>query len=151
MLTAYISCVMPSSLLAAANPMAASTKASAVLLVLLSCPQRFSTPIITLALSELPDRADGSDLTGKTFVVTGTLARYSREEIEGLIKKFGGKAAGSVSKRTDYLVAGEKAGSKLEKARELGVAVLTEDDFDKLIGLSRLRAWSVFLVRKVKV
>ena len=80
--------------------------------------------------------AGGADLSGKTFVVTGTLARYSREEIEGLIKRLGGKAAGSVSKRTDYLVAGEKAGSKLEKARELGVAVLTEDDFDKLIAKS---------------
>lgn len=75
-----------------------------------------------------------ADLSGKTFVVTGTLARYGREEIEGLIKQLGGKASGSVSKKTDYLVAGEKAGSKLEKARELGVTVLTEDEFDKLIG-----------------
>src|SRR5205807_1934253 len=54
-------------------------------------------------------------LAGKTFVVTGTLTRYSRDEIEGLIKKLGGKAAGSVSKKTDYVVAGEKAGSKLDK------------------------------------
>ena len=73
-------------------------------------------------------------MTGKTFVVTGTLARYSREEIEDLIKKLGGKATGSVSKKTDYVVAGEKAGSKLDKASELGVQVLTEDEFDKLIG-----------------
>ncbi len=76
---------------------------------------------------------DGSDLTGKTVVVTGTLTRYSREEIEALIKKLGGKAAGSVSKKTSYVVAGEKAGSKLDKARELGVPVLTEDEFDALI------------------
>jgi DNA ligase (NAD+) len=75
-----------------------------------------------------------SDMTGKTFVVTGTLERYSREEIEGLIKQLGGKATGSVSKKTDYLIAGEKAGSKLDKARELGVTVLTEAEFDKLIG-----------------
>src|SRR5262249_54960181 len=78
--------------------------------------------------------AGGADLTGKTFVVTGTLDRYSRDEIEGLIKKLGGKATGSVSKNTDYLVAGENAGSKLAKARQLGVPVLTEDEFDKLIG-----------------
>jgi DNA ligase (NAD+) len=76
----------------------------------------------------------GTDLTGKTFVVTGTLERYSRDEIEGLIKRLGGKATGSVSKKTDYLVAGENAGSKLEKAKELGVAVLTEAEFEKLIG-----------------
>jgi DNA ligase (NAD+) len=80
--------------------------------------------------------AGTADLTGKTFVVTGTLTRYGREEIEGLIKSVGGKASGSVSKKTDYLVAGENAGSKLAKAKELGVAVLTEEDFDKLIGKS---------------
>jgi DNA ligase (NAD+) len=76
----------------------------------------------------------GADFTGKTFVITGTLARYSREEIEDLVKQFGGKAAGSVSKKTSYVVAGDKAGSKLDKAKELGVPVLTEDEFDVLIG-----------------
>jgi DNA ligase (NAD+) len=81
-----------------------------------------------------PAQVGGPDLTGKTFVVTGTLAKYSREEIEGLIKSLGGKAAGSVSKKTSYVVAGESAGSKLEKARELGVPVLTEKEFDKLVG-----------------
>jgi DNA ligase (NAD+) len=81
-----------------------------------------------------PAQVGGADLTGKTFVVTGTLQRYSREDIEGLIKQLGGKATGSVSKKTDYVVAGEKAGSKLDKARELGVKVLTEDEFEELIG-----------------
>jgi DNA ligase (NAD+) len=76
----------------------------------------------------------GADLSGKTFVVTGTLSRYSREDIEELIRQLGGKATGSVSKSTSYVIAGEKAGSKVEKARTLGVPVLTEDDFDKLIG-----------------
>jgi DNA ligase (NAD+) len=76
----------------------------------------------------------GGDLTGKTFVVTGTLEHYSRDEIERLIKDRGGKATGSVSKKTDYVVAGENAGSKLEKARGLGVTVLTEQEFDRLIG-----------------
>ena len=73
-------------------------------------------------------------LAGKTLVVTGTLAKYGRAEIEGLIKSLGGKASGSVSKKTDYLIAGEEAGSKLDKARELGVPVLTEAEFEKLIG-----------------
>jgi DNA ligase (NAD+) len=81
-----------------------------------------------------PSQAGGTSLAGKTFVVTGTLQRYQREEIEELIRNLGGKASGSVSKNTSYLVAGEKAGSKLEKAQSLGVAVLSEDDFDKLIG-----------------
>jgi DNA ligase (NAD+) len=81
-----------------------------------------------------PAQVGGKDLTGKTFVVTGTLAKYSREEIESLIKQLGGKVTSSVSKNTDYVVAGEKAGSKLDKARELGVTVLTEAEFEKLIG-----------------
>src|SRR5262249_34246796 len=81
-----------------------------------------------------PAQFGGADLTGKTFVVTGTLQRYSRDAIEGLIKQLGGKATGSVSKNTDYVVAGEQAGSKLDKARLLGVKVLTEDEFDTLIG-----------------
>jgi len=72
-------------------------------------------------------------LAGKTFVVTGTLARYTRDEIEALITAHGGRATSSVSKKTDYLVAGEKAGSKLDKANELGVPVLTEDQFDRLL------------------
>ena len=61
-------------------------------------------------------------------------ARYSREDIERLIKQLGGKPTGNVSKKTDYVVAGDKAGSKLDKARQLGVKVLTEAQFDELIG-----------------
>src|SRR5262245_22647004 len=73
------------------------------------------------------------DLGGKTFVVTGTLKNYKREEIEDLIRKRGGKVTGSVSKKTDYLIAGEEAGSKLEKAKTLGVPIMTEAEFDKMI------------------
>src|SRR5262249_5050858 len=73
-------------------------------------------------------------IAGKTVVVTGTLEKYGREEIEALVKELGGKPAGSVSKKTDYVVAGEKAGSKLDKARQLGIPVLTEDEFEALIG-----------------
>jgi DNA ligase (NAD+) len=72
-------------------------------------------------------------MTGKTIVVTGTLTKYSRDEIKELIHTHGGKPAGSVSKETDYVVAGEKAGSKLDKAKELGVPILTEHEFEKLL------------------
>lgn len=77
---------------------------------------------------------EGAAFDGKTVVVTGTLAQMSREEAKQLIRDHGGKAAGSVSKKTDYLVAGEKAGSKLTKAEDLGVPVLTEDEFLAMIG-----------------
>ncbi|MCI0379648.1 MAG: NAD-dependent DNA ligase LigA [Gemmataceae bacterium] len=76
----------------------------------------------------------GADLTGKTVVVTGSLKKYEREEIEALIRQLGGKAAGSVSKNTAFVVAGEKAGSKRDKAKELGVQVMTEEEFDQFIG-----------------
>jgi DNA ligase (NAD+) len=76
----------------------------------------------------------GTQLAGKTLVVTGTLKNYKREDIEGLIKSLGGKAVGSVSKKTDYLIVGDDPSSKLQKARDLGVKVLTEDEFEKLIG-----------------
>lgn len=78
-------------------------------------------------------RAKQGALAGKTVVVTGTLSKYTRDEIEELIARHGGRASSSVSKKTDYVVAGENAGSKLDKARQLGVAVLTEDEFEALL------------------
>lgn len=74
-----------------------------------------------------------SILEGKTLVVTGKLTKYKRDEIKALIEQHGGRASSSVSKSTDYVVAGEKAGSKLTKAQQLGVPVLSETDFEKLI------------------
>ena len=71
----------------------------------------------------------GDKLAGKTLVVTGTLETLSRNEAEALIVKNGGKASGSVSKKTSYVVAGAAAGSKLTKAQSLGVTVLTEAEF----------------------
>jgi DNA ligase (NAD+) len=80
-----------------------------------------------------PESGARGSLSGKTVVVTGTLTRYKRDEIEELIQRHGGRAASSVSKKTDFVVAGADAGSKLAKAGELGVRVLTEDEFDALV------------------
>ena len=74
-------------------------------------------------------------LAGKTFVFTGTLARRSREEAEALVASHGGKTGGSVSKKTSYVVVGTDPGSKFEKAKTLGVPILDEGQFEKLIGL----------------
>ena len=81
-----------------------------------------------------PEDTENLPLTGKTVVVTGTLTKYDRKAIEDLIVKNGGKASGSVSKKTDYLVAGENAGTKLDKAKQLGVKIIDEAEFEKLVG-----------------
>ena len=71
--------------------------------------------------------------SGKTFVLTGTLPTMKRDEAKKLIEKYGGKASGSVSKKTDYVLAGEEAGSKLTKAQELGITVISEEEFLEMI------------------
>jgi len=78
-------------------------------------------------------------LKGKTFVFTGGLKHYTRPEAEEIVRKLGGSASGSVSKRTDYVVAGTEPGSKYEKAKELGVEILMEDEFVKLISKHKYR------------
>jgi DNA ligase (NAD+) len=75
----------------------------------------------------------GTKLAGKTFVLTGTLATYSRDEAKNMIEDAGGKVTGSVSKKTDYVVAGSDAGSKLDKAKDLGVVVIDEKEMEKLV------------------
>lgn len=70
---------------------------------------------------------------GKTFVLTGTLQNYTREEASAIIEKYGGKASGSVSKKTSFVLAGENAGSKLAKAQELGIPVISEEEFSGMI------------------
>lgn len=76
-----------------------------------------------------------SVLTGKTVVVTGTLPTLGRKEASELIEKYGGKASGSVSKKTDYVLAGENAGSKLTKAQELGIPVISEEQLKEMLGI----------------
>jgi DNA ligase (NAD+) len=78
-------------------------------------------------------KAAGGALAGKTFVLTGTLANRTREDATRLIEERGGKVSGSVSKKTDYVVVGTDAGSKLDKARQLGIKTLNEHEFETLL------------------
>jgi DNA ligase (NAD+) len=87
-----------------------------------------------LNLAEAAAAGSVEGVSGKTFVLTGTLPSLGRDEARDLIEKAGGKVSGSVSKKTDYVVAGEEAGSKLTKAQELGVAILDETGLRKLLG-----------------
>ena len=79
---------------------------------------------------------EGGMLSGKTIVVTGTLTKYTRDEIKDLIESHGGKASGSVSSKTDYVVVGENAGSKADKAAQLGVPILSEVEFEQMLSFT---------------
>ena len=83
--------------------------------------------------SERAADAGPKPLAGKTYVITGTLSSMSREQATAALERLGAKVAGSVSKKTDYVVAGAEAGSKLDKAQELGVPVLDEDGLRQLL------------------
>lgn len=85
-----------------------------------------------LNMKNLTEKADDR-FKGQTFVLTGTLSKYGRREAQEIIEKFGGKASGSVSKKTTFVLAGEDAGSKLRKANELGITVISEDEFEEMI------------------
>ena len=75
-----------------------------------------------------------SEFTGKTFVFTGSLEKFSRKDAQSMVEKLGARASGSVSSKTDYLVAGLGAGSKLMKAEELNISIYSEDEFLEFIG-----------------
>ena len=83
-----------------------------------------------------PPKTD--ELAGKTFVLTGTLQSMTRDEAGDIIKSKGGKTSSSVSKKTSFVIAGENAGSKLDKAQDLGVIILNEDEFLKMVGLNQV-------------
>lgn len=85
-----------------------------------------------LMTAKQKERTDGR-FSGKTFVLTGTLPGYRREDAAKIIRSFGGKVTGSVSKKTDYVLAGEEAGSKLEKAQRLGIMVINQQEFEQMI------------------
>ena len=82
----------------------------------------------------ISEKSEPQKLGGKTFVVTGTLENFSRVGAKDTIKKFGGKVASTISAKTDFLLAGESGGSKLKKAEELGVKVIGEEEFEKMVG-----------------
>ena len=86
------------------------------------------------APTESTPNQQGQVLQGKTFVVTGTLETYTRKGIKEAIQSLGGKVAGSVSSRTDFVVVGKNPGSKHTKALELGIEVLSEKDFEAMVG-----------------
>lgn len=96
--------------------------------------QQILADLATLGVHpEREQRRAGGPLSGKTFVFTGSLALFSRKEAQALVEKLGGRASGSVSKKTDFVVAGEEAGSKLARAQELGVTVLSEEEFQQMV------------------
>ena len=84
-------------------------------------------------MKQIEDEKSDERFLGKTFVLTGALENYTRDEASEIIEKFGGKVSGSVSKKTSYVLAGEDAGSKLTKAKTLGITILTEQDFKDMI------------------
>lgn len=84
-------------------------------------------------MQEIEDENSDNRFLGKTFVLTGTLEKFTRDEASEIIEKFGGKTSGSVSKKTSYVLAGEDAGSKLAKAQSLGIPIITETQFDEMI------------------
>ena len=86
-----------------------------------------------------PRRASAGKFAGQTFVITGTLPTFSRDDAKALIEEHGGKVAGSVSKKTSYLVAGAEPGSKLDKAGELGVPVLDEQQLMAMVAHGRIK------------
>ena len=89
---------------------------------------------LSLAMEETVEEASSVQVfAGQTFVITGTLPKRSRNEMQAFLEEHGGKVTGSVSRNTDYLVAGESAGSKLDKAKTLGVTIVTEEDIDRMV------------------
>ena len=84
-------------------------------------------------MNAIIDESVDNRFEGMTFVLTGSLEEFTRDQASDIIEKFGGKTSGSVSKKTTYVLAGEEAGSKLTKAQSLGVTIITEAEFKEMI------------------
>jgi DNA ligase (NAD+) len=95
--------------------------------------ERLKAAGLNFELAEGDRRPQGGVLEGKTVVLTGTLSGLTRDEAGTLVKRAGGKVTGSVSKKTDYVIAGDSAGSKLEKAEKLGIPILDQEGLDRLL------------------
>jgi DNA ligase (NAD+) len=80
---------------------------------------------------------EGAALNGITFVLTGSLEKYTRKQAQDIIEKFGGRVSSSVSSKTDYVLAGKDPGSKLEKAKELGIKIIDEEEFERMLEISQ--------------
>ena len=83
-------------------------------------------------MSLIQEKGTDERFSKMTFVLTGSLSKYTRDEASNIIEKFGGKTSSSVSKKTTYLIAGEDAGSKLIKAQQLGVNIISENEFEQM-------------------
>ena len=89
---------------------------------------------VNMKIQENENVVTDEKFAGKTFVLTGTLETMSREQASELIEQHGGKTSSSVSKKTDYVLAGEEAGSKLKKAQDLGITIINEQQFKDMLG-----------------
>ena len=99
--------------------------------------ERLRSHGLTMSMPEQEQQAAGDSLAGKTIVISGTFSHHSRDEYKALIESHGGKNSGSISKKTDFILAGENMGpAKLEKAAKLGVRIVNEDEFLQMIGES---------------
>jgi NAD-dependent DNA ligase len=111
------------------------TNQTMLLAILRECLPASRFAQVTRKLNDPPESSVAA-IAGKTFVLTGTLPSLSRDEASAMIREAGGNVSGSVSKKTDFVLAGEEAGSKLDRARELGVKVIDEAGFRRMLGVS---------------
>ena len=97
--------------------------------------QRILQRLQEAGVNQLEPEEEGQPLAGKTFVLTGTLPDYSREQVVAMIEARGGKVTGSVSRKTDYVVVGDRPGSKYTRAQELGIPILNQEELLALLGV----------------
>ena len=99
--------------------------------------RKFKRAGLNLETAGTKKRDEGAALNGITFVLTGSLEKYTRKQAQDIIEKFGGRVSSSVSSKTDYVLAGKDPGSKLEKAKELGIKIIDEEEFERMLEISR--------------